>query len=654
MGPLLDPLLPIVGQWIEKIRKAQEFKGRRFQKDANEGMKFFTGPYEWLYGAENRRTDRHFKQQFDDEDDGEIPAPRFQMTVNKVAELVQIFGPVLYHRNPNRQVNPREYPLPDQDLLTAVGNDPATQMFFQGLLQQGLQAQAIDKSRAKMLEYYLNYTPDALDLAKASRRSIDESLIKGMGLLWTEVYQPVGGGPKVVGSFYDTVDNLVIDPDMPTLDAAKWIARRRIMPVWECERKFGLAPGTLNGSAESVNRQAEVDAHPDGNYLRQIGQTNDLIVFWEIYSKTGIGGRLTGVDPRMAQPLEVYGDYCYLAIAVGVNYPLNVPSAIFDMPEQQAQQEIMRRVQWETPYWADDDWPFEELIFHEIPSDPWPMSHIAPGMGELKFLNWMWSYLAGKIRVTCRDFVAILEEAGPDVKDLILHGVDYEVISIKGSTGRKIEDIVQFLQHPQFNADVWRIVEAVSELFDKRVGLTELMYGMSARQDRSATESATKRDAMNVRPDDMANKVEDWMTRVSRKEALAVRYHLTGQDVSQIMGPVGAAMWDRLITPANISDLLHSLEYRIEAGSVRKPNRERDAANAKDVSQMLLPFFQQMAAQNGLVAPFNNLVQSWGKTIDLKTDGFMLPVPQSMQPPPGPPARPNGPPGPSGGGGPQQ
>lgn len=627
-----EPLQAVVGMWISKIQEGLLFKGRRFQRDADEGMRFFTGPYEWLYGAETRRTDRHFRQTFDDEDDSEVPPPKFQMTVNKVAELVQLFGPVLYHKNPTRQVNPREYPLPDNDLLAAFGATPQTQMFLTQLYQQGQQAQATDRARAAMLEFYLNYTPNALDLKTESRWAIDEALIKGMGCLWTEVYTPPGGGGKMVGSFYDSVDNLIIDPDMPTLRHAKWICRRRCEAVWEVERKFGYPAGYLKANLESMNRQAEVLSHPDGNYLRATGQTNDLLTYWEVYSKTGIGGRLAGIDRAVTQPLEMFGDFCYLAIVPGLPHPLNVPPQVWDLPPDQAAQQVMQRVQWPTPFWADDSWPFVSIAFHDIPTDPWPMSHLAPGMGELKFLNWAYSFIAGKIRISSRDFIAVLEEASAEITETILRGADYELMKIKGSHGKTIDQVVQFLQHPGFNADIWRVIEAIAEQFDKRVGLNELMYGMSGRQDRSATESQTKREQMNVRPDEMANRVEDAMSLIARQEAIAIRWHLNGQDVAPVVGPVGSAMWDKFITPSNPAELLYQLEYRIEAGSVRKPNRDREAANIRDATQMLMPFYQNLAMQ-GLVGPFNQLLELWCKSADFKSDGLLIPQPAPPQPP---------------------
>src|SRR5436305_5675000 len=201
------PLRPIVAQWMEKIRLALEYKKAKFGEDAEECMAFFNGPYDFMYAKKYSGSSRGFLSN-DEGEGGDMPAPSFQMTVNKATEVVQLFGPVLYHRNPNRQVNPRDLPqLPP----TVFGNiaDPVAQMMMQQAVLQNTQMKTADYARASLLQFYLNYTPTELDLKTHSRRAIDEALIKGMGVLWTELYQPKGANFKLVGSFHDTVDNLV-------------------------------------------------------------------------------------------------------------------------------------------------------------------------------------------------------------------------------------------------------------------------------------------------------------------------------------------------------------------------------------------------------------------------------------------------------------
>lgn len=631
-----NPMMAVVTAWLSKISLALDYKHRRFSKDAMEGMRFLSGPYDWLYDQKGKnRGDRRY---FDDADAGDMPAPKFKMTVNKTAELVQLFGPVLYHKNPNRLVVPRQVPVPTPALLSVLGSDPASALMLQQALQVAARQRATDSARADIIGQYLNFTPNALDLKTESRRAIDEAIIKGAGLLWCEVYQ-TPTGQKMVGNFYDSVDNLVIDPDATTLEGAKWIARRRVQPVWEAERRFQLPPGTLKPNQESNNRRAEVDSDATGqaDYMRRKGQTQDLITYWDVFSKMGCGARLSTVDPAYRQELDTHGDYCYLAVCDGHTYPLNCPDSLWDLEEAQARQEIGKRLQWHTPFWADGTWPVSTLAFHNIPGDPWPLSHLAPGMGELKFLNWAYSMLAGKVKITMRDFIAILKETEADLRNTILNGADLELLEVPGSQGKSINELVQFLQHPPFNGDIWKVVDMVAEQFDRRVGLNELMYGESQHQYRSAAEAEVKQRGMSVRPDDMANKVEDWMSAAARNEAIAARWHLTGQDVAPMLGTFGSHLWSLLVTPANPTDILYALEYGIQSGSIRKPNRERMAQNAKDGLNTLFPFFQQLAMQ-GLTDPYNALIRQWGEAIDMNTDGFMLHLPTPAPPGAAPPA----------------
>ncbi len=570
--------------------------------------------------------------------------------------MVQIFGPVLYHRNPVRKVSPRRLPILP---IEAMGdpNDPNVQMMYQQLAQQIQGERGIDTSRAMLLEHYLNYTPDALDLKTESRWAIDEALIKGMGLLWTELYTPPGGTMKTVGSFFDTVDNLLVDPDMESLRESKWIGRRRVQPYWEIERRFGLPEDSLKKAAglESYNRQSEVQSHVDGDYRRKQGLTNDLMVYWEVFSKMGIGGRLSGIKQDLKPILEAYGDFCWLVVADGCPYPLNIPppliQAAFDedqMLAQAAAQELSARLRWPTPYWADDAWPFTEVVFHHVPRRVWPMSHISPGMGELKFLNWAFSFLAGKVKTACRDFIAIAKSAGEELKDRIRTGPDYTIIEIE-QIHDSIDKVVKFLQHPDFNPEIYKVIEGVTANFERRTGLTELMYGLSNNQMRSAEEAKVKGDQVAIRPDDMANKVEDAMSGLARKEALAARWHLKGQDVEPVMGQMGAQWWDSLLATSDPAEILHELEYRIEAGSAKKPNKGTEQANMQSAMQQLFPTLWSYAQMTANIGPVNSLITAWAKSIDLDPTGFL------MEPPPPPPApEPTGGPGGAPPGPPQQ
>ncbi len=159
---------------------------------------------------------------------------------------------------------------------------------------------------------------------------------------------------------------------------------------------------------------------------------------------------------------------------------------------------------------------------------------------------------------------------------------------------------------------------------------------------------------MNIRPDDMAEKVEAWMTEAARTEAVAARMLLSPMDVLPILGPTAAALWAVHVSDASLK-VFRELEYRVEAGSTRKPNKDRDAANADSAMQILLPVFNQFASGTGQLGPMNALLAFWCKSRGLEPGPFQLPTPP---PPPmgGPPpggggaaAAQEGPPAPPGG-----
>lgn len=620
----MNPFQSITKHWIAKIEKALEAK-KDFQAQADLCMKFFDGPYDFLWDS---RTYKDGPMKFGG-GEREFPIPTFQMNINKVAEGVQLFGPVLYHKNPNRKVNPRLEPLLPADVI-GDPMDPAVQMQAQAMAQFVQQGRQIDKSRAILLEAYANWTPEATGLKAQCRMAIDESIITGMGLLHHKVYQPPGAAWKTIGSFYEPVKNLVFDPDMESFEDANWIAIRCVHPVWQVEEEYRVPPGKLKGSMESSGRQVEMEIAGDSNMKRAKGESNDLVVYWKIYSKMGMGNRLKGVDKGPdTQALDVFGRYCYLAVTSELDYPLNIPEEVW-----QDQEAIFQAVQWETPFWADDGWPVEPLVFHWVPSKAWPMSHFKPAMGELMFLNWAYSFVASKMATASKDIIAYQQAAGEELTRVLKSHQDYELLPISSKLG-KISDVVAFIQHPPFQADFWPVVKEVMTLFEQRTGLNELMFGMSATQDRSATISQIKGEQIKIRPDDMANKVEDWMTNVGRREALMARYHLDPQmDVAPVLGKTAAYFWTQYVASADISEIVHSLQYRVEAGSIRKPNRDKEAADATAAMQQLLPIYVQYAQVTGNYNPVNALTRRWADSQQMENvDDLMLPP---LPPPPAP------------------
>jgi len=608
--------------WKHLVELAIKSK-REFQADADECMRFFNGPYDFLYGM----SDSPQRGDFLYVGKRNVSRPNICLTINKAAELVQLFGPNLYHKNPSCKVNARTAPqLPPE--LFGDPNDPNIQAQVQPIMQQLSQQMQKDAIRAILLSGMLNYLPDAMGLKTDSRAAIDETIIKGAGFLFARMDNPAGGRKMAILE-YETADNVLFDPDAEVQRNAKVAFRRFVKPVWEVEAQHGLPHGTLKANYESYVQYAAVEAAGD-QYRRKQGKTNDLLVYWGCWSKMGIGGLLKGISPDAAE-LDRYGQYVYVEVCDSYNYFLNVPPEIWDND-----QEVRRRLQWETPFWCDipgsNGWPFTMFKFHEVPRQIWPMSHLRPAMGELKAINWLYSFIVSGMQKRSRDFMVVPKSMDDETKDKILEGDDLTLIELSQNLGVPVDQLVAFIQHPSMPEWIFKVLQTLEVSFEKRTGLSELMYGMQQTQDRSATETKTKENFVNVRPDDMAEKVEEAMTDAFRKLALMLRWHYKGADVAQIFGPIIGQLWTQFVETADIEELLHSLEYRIEAGSTRKPNKQKDQQDAKDCLQTMMPVISQLAT-SGAIEPYNALITFWANAFDIDVNGFLLPKPPEPPPP---------------------
>lgn len=620
---------PIVKAWAEKLKLAFDYKKREFGDDAAEAIRFFDGPYDWMYGPMSQKGGSFAMSS----DDGS-PQPTFRMTLNKVAEVVQLYGPALYHRNPHREMNVRkhsDYPfdleMPPAEVLQTPQGMMQAQM-LQQKAQQMEQDLKVKQLSVDLMAEVVNFTPNEMDLRFHSRQAVDEALIKGMGLLWHETYRPPGSPYKFFGSFYDSVDNLLVDPDMESLANAMWVAKKCIRPRWVVEKEYGLKKGTLKGDLSSARMQAETGGG-EYDYFRARGDTNDLVVYWKIWSRMGMGHRLqkqflSEVETN-SKLFDQMGEYTYMVITDGYDHFLNAPE---EAVKKESIDDIFMRFQWPTPFWADptDPWPFSSCAFHERPRKVWPMSHVKPGLGQLKFMNWAMSFLADKVKNTSRDFLATLKSAGEEIRTAMLSGKDLTLLEFEKTQG-DISKVVQFLQHPPMNKDILEVVNMLKGLFDQAVGLDELMYGSSGRQMRSSAEAQIKDAAQRIRPDDMSECVEAWQTKCARKEAIGSFWHLEANDVLPILGRDRAPYWDSVVKQRTLTEVTCEIDYRIEAGSIRKPNRERDIANANNALQVLAPIVQQYMGMTGDMDPINTIMEFWAKANDYPTVVKFTPPP---------------------------
>ena len=653
--PESNPLRQLVRTWTKKFEAAIKYK-KPFADDAKEAAMFYDGDHNWMWKDAYARGEKGYNSS--------IAPPAFRMQVNKVFELIEIFGAVIYHRNPVRTVTLYQQPdlPPDAYGLPAdISMISPEQMQLMDVAQSDADARMSREIARQLLESYLNYTPNELDLKRQAKKFVNEGLMKGMGVLWPELIEIEAAGAepiRMVGSFYDSVDNLLIDPDFDNMDDMLWCARRCVRPLEEVALEYQIPEDDLARHLDG-NTEIKADNEPR-NTKKKSGQTQRLVTYYKVWSKCGAGDRFKDAPKESRGVFDSLGKYCYIVICEGVDYPLNLPPSVMQEevdPETGIPQSLMLRMSWPVPYYVDPGgWPFVPLAFHPKPGYAWPISHIKPAVAELRMLNWGMSFLASRIATSCETIIAVQKAADQEFKDQLLAPSEggFKVIELAELLGRRVEDVLSTFQLPQVTKDLWDILNAVADQFAQRTGLTELAYGYTRNQFRSAAEATIKQENISVRPDALANDLEDAMSTLARREALAARWLLEPKDIAPVLGPMGAIAWERHVAKRDLVSLTRDFLFRVEAGSARKPNKSSRVEQMTLAIQTLGPILAPLAS-GGVVEPFNALMRDWAMSLDIDAGPYLIPAPP---PPPeaplGLPPPPVGPQAASAAGGPPQ
>jgi hypothetical protein len=502
----------------------------------------------------------------------------FPVTIPKSWEYQRIYRAMIGFREPVRTVKPRF--AGKEDPLVPISN---------------------------VARDLLAYQADELHLKEHSRQIVDESLLAA-GVAWFEHDRKTG----LVGHFFDSILDLVVDPDAEDMESAWWIARRRLMPRWEVAEMLGVKTSDERIPRGKNQTPAEMELVGDERVMRsgettttddpdpgEMGQTNELIEIWEVFSKMGIGfrGKEMPDDQRNEEQDAAYGDVVRFYVIKDSN-------------------EIWKPTKWPVDFSQDSSWPCEMLFFAKKPRYVWPESILGPSLGLQKAVDWMASMILSKLRTTSRDFIACLKSLGTDIQEKIKTGSDLEVLLLDDThvEGKSIRELIDFLQHPPMNTDIYRVWDMVIELFEKASGLYAALYGQpGSTQPRSAEEIKERRNRSDLRPDEMRVIVEEFHAKLARKEMIGMRLLYTQDFVASILGEEAGKAWGTL-KPGMVSggflgpekgyrrpagpgeegydeeeyksagygtgQIFRELEFKVEAASTTKPDINQQRENS--------------------------------------------------------------------------
>lgn len=655
--------------WKEKLNLASARKWKEFGQYAEECWQFYSGPNDAsLY----KQGDQLALESFG------LAANEPRVVVNKCFEANAVFLPYLHNRNPTRLITDRRPKVPPELKLATLPPEylmqVAADLYRQGVpidpmnpvasAQQYIMQQEMQKSAATdanwqirkiLLESVLNYTPNEFDLTLESRAGLTDAIVAGRGVWWTEMIQGPHG--YLPGTVHVPVRQFIVDPDFYKPRDWTWVAREKSMPKYKFAELFGIDEKELNTTQtgdESNEQKARIKVEGrEYERYRPTGETHDIVYYWEVYSRCGVGTYLDGIDEELRGKLTEVGDNVVLIISDCYDQPLNLRDDLFEVDNaadgsQQAEM-VKRGLQWPIPYWKDSawPWPFALCDFHHQDKSAWPISHLRPALGIQRTINWIWSMVAEKIKKTTHGKWLYNSSLDEDTLNKMATTLDQEWVPVKLRVNERMSDVAMELVSREMNKDTFTVAQYFETLFEQATGVSALLTtGESSRQMRSSYEAQLREKIIQSRPEAMADSYEETQSRCARNESIALRMIPAGAMASFFheqydpMNPQATGeytqLWGSAVFTEDEDAIVAETDARVEAGSMRKPNVGEALAGINESMQAMMPTLMQEYTATGNPQNINILFGEYSKRVMPTMPPIQL-QPLQMMPPQPPP-----------------
>jgi hypothetical protein len=616
-----DVLQKICALWVKQVELCQKKKHACFGDTAQK-----------IWNYVGKHYDPALMMRSTEDVDGEFPYPKgtyYIPKINKSREFVSVMMPYILAQVPVRTVTPRrpQYPPEVAAYLGAVAPS---------------EAETLQRIAVWLLQWVLNYIPQENQLIREQRMAVPEALIKGRGLVWhSYVDGPAGKMPR---SHFDTVDDLLVDADCEQLRDAGFIIRRRRASAWRLAQQYHVNPDAIRSAHKSALKIAQSAAIKPDNVDQLEG---DVVEYYEGWSRMGTGRLLVGAPKEVREALAEADErqqHNFLAILPGLPYPLNLAPAFV---ETATAAELMAHLSWPLAVYGDSasPWPCTELDFYPNTIDPWATSPLEGALPLQVFLDHAYAYMMDRIRSTARNIYVVEDGLDADVIDKLEKGYDQEIVVTAGSAN-DVAKAIHIVEFPAVNPDLWRTVGMVEAAFERMTGMLPLLSGAEPeRQLRSAHEAQIREAHVTSRPDDLADCVEDWNSRIATKEAQIARLYTDapsrllgepedapiGGNQAVTLGPL-SHIWETLIHTDDPYEAAGEFFYTVEAGTGRRKNKQKQAADAQLLVQTLLPAYLQFAA-GGYIKPYNALIGIMSQWLEMPLEQLMIEIGPVMQNP---------------------
>ena len=487
-------------------------------------------------------------------------------------------------------------------------------------------AEPARKEQLKVTEDLVNVMAKTNDRFRYHQSAVKSMLLRGRGIRFTGVSES-----GVVYSPTIPSEDFLLDPNSDDPAGAAWAGHYEIMPRWRLLDEVGKDDKARlrvirlpRWSAGGDDRVRRTIASPSGEDNRI-----DCVRIVRIYMRYGLHRYKRGLDSSASDTSEDKD-----TVEVDDTPRLYLVSS--------DDHRVIQERAWEIPYHLDafDPFPYTRYDTPNMADELWPFSILEAGRPYMEWMNWLFTLMMGKTKVTMRLLMAMRQGLNQKTKEKIINGVDIDILEIPGQTGNRT--LKQFVEQFNWSNDDIQYAMALLDRLDfyyaLATGQSSVLYsGDLGRQMRSAEEARVVREMSSARMEMLRAAVLDAEARNFRKEAFACRYLYNDSQVATFVGKAAAAKWGTLVPdgalekvagllasklglppeqaamiadqmaeqsrPVTMSEWIYAADYKLEVGSTLRENFELARAMGDAVLNQPFAALLKLAESNPAALP---------------------------------------------------
>jgi len=161
-----------------------------------------------------------------------------------------------------------------------------------------------------------------------------------------------------------------------------------------------------------------------------------------------------------------------------------------------------------------------------------------------------------------RTFLFIIDKLGLNISEedkyKISHGGNpVEAIYAQLTSADDNFSIQKYIQQVELSGsleEAQNTLDFLSNKFEEETGLwAYLNVGDPTKQDRSAAATRSRNEHANSRINDMQGCIQEFFSKVGRKESLTAMYHMSPEDIAAVLGGPAGEIWGRLMATEQLS-----------------------------------------------------------------------------------------------------